>query len=253
MSDNIEPVVELKDLEVTYENGVHALEPVTLDIYDGDFVGVIGPNGSGKSTLLKVILNLVLPSHGSVKLFGQPISTASLRKVGYVPQKTTATDVNFPSTVFETVLMGRVPHAGLFHRLGHEDHDKVEEILESLSLHDLRNRKIGQLSGGQSQRVLVAKALAGEPKLLILDEPTSGIDAPARAEFYKTIETLNHEKRITIMLSSHDIGVVTKLATKVVCLGGSPQFCGLTSDLSGEVLAKMYPHPTELMNHVDHP
>ncbi len=131
MSGEVEAIVELRDVEVIYPGGIHALEHISLDIYDGDFVGVIGPNGAGKSTLLNVLLGLTPISSGSVRLFGQPISGASLRKIGYVPQRTVGVDVNFPSTVYETVLLGRVPHAGLLHRLTNKDHQEADEAIDA--------------------------------------------------------------------------------------------------------------------------
>src|SRR6266571_6115141 len=115
-STNSNPVVELKDVVVEYPNGVRALDKISLDIFDGDLVGLIGPNGAGKSTLLNVILGLILPASGSAKLFGEAISSKNLKHIGYVPQNVHPADQKFPSTVFETVLLGRVPRAGLFHR-----------------------------------------------------------------------------------------------------------------------------------------
>src|ERR1700756_3513480 len=186
-------IVDLEQVGVQYEGGVQALENISLQIYQGDLVGIIGPNGAGNSTLLSVILGLVKPSSGVIRLFGNAISSQGLRRVGYVPQKAQPRDINFPSTVYETVLMGRVPKAGLFHRLGSKDHQKVKEVLERLELSDLKDRRIGLLSGGQSQRVFLAKALVSDPELLILDEPTSSVDAPSRRDFYDILGKLNHE------------------------------------------------------------
>ena len=239
-------IAKFVDVDVTYGGDVDALRHVSLAVDEGDFLGVIGPNGAGKTTLLKVLLGLMPPSHGSVSLFGKPVSTAALRRVGYVPQKNATTDTNSPFTVYETVLLGRAPRAGLLHRLKQEDHHKTDEILVLLSLYDLRNRKIGQLSGGQSQRVLIAKALAGDPDLLILDEPTSGVDSPSRIEIYRILRELNREKGMTMMLSTHDIGVVKRLTNRAVFLHGSLLFYGPTSELSDQVLSKMYDYPIEV-------
>lgn len=246
-------VVEFKDVTVRYPNGVIALDGITLDIHSGDLVGLIGPNGSGKSTLLNVILGLVNPTSGTVLLFGAPVSCENLRRIGYVSQKAQPKDANFPSTVFETVLMGRISKAGLFHRLGREDQKKVEEILTLLNLEDLRNRKIGHLSGGQVQRVFVAKALVSDPELLILDEPASGVDTASETAFYELLEHLNKQLGITVILSSHDVGIVSKLASKVVCINRSLFFCGLHDEFKGSsVLPKMYGYPVEMMQHHDH-
>jgi zinc transport system ATP-binding protein len=248
------PIVELSDVGVEYPNGVLALDGISLQIFERDLIGLMGPNGAGKSTLLSVILGLVTPTQGEVRLFGAPISPANLRRVGYVPQKAQATDPNFPSTVFETVLLGRVPQAGVFHRLNQKDREHVDRVLHMLGIHDLKDRKIGQLSGGQSQRVFVAKALVSDPKLLILDEPTSGIDALSKNEFYGLLENFNRELGITIILSSHDISTITKLANRVACINTNLFFCGSTSEFSSSpVISRVYGYPVELMHHTDHP
>jgi zinc transport system ATP-binding protein len=246
-------IVDIEQVGVQYEGGVQALENISLQIYQKDLVGIIGPNGAGKSTLLSVILGLVKPTTGTVRLFDNRISNDALRRVGYVPQKAQPRDINFPSTVYETVLMGRVSKAGLLHRLGKEDHRKVRSVLERLELYDLKDRRIGLLSGGQSQRVFLAKALVSDPELLILDEPTSGVDAPSRKEFYDILGRLNHESGVTLILSSHDIGIVTTLANRVVCINRTLFFCGDTREFAdSSILAKAYDHPIELVRHHDH-
>jgi zinc transport system ATP-binding protein len=240
-------VAEVRDVDVVYQGGVVALEKVSLTVREGDFLGVIGPNGAGKTTLLSVILGLTRPTRGSTQLFGGPVSPDGLRRVGYVPQKAISTDANFPATVYETVLLGRTMKASRFRRLGHGDLDRVEEAMSLLGIHDLKDRKIGQLSGGQFQRVILAKALAGDPDLLVLDEPTSGVDTPTRTEIYRIMEELNTDRGITLILSTHDIGVVKKLADRAVFLHGSVLFDGSTSELSGQVLSKMYDYPIEVV------
>ena len=244
----------LSDVAVQYPNGVVALDKINLEIFDKDLIGLIGPNGAGKSTLLSVVLGLIKPTRGTVRLFGDPVSPENLRRVGYVPQKAQAMDVNFPATVFEIVLMGRIPQVGMVHRLHRKDREKVGQVLQTLAISDLKDRKIGQLSGGQQQRVFVAKAVVGDPKLLILDEPTSGVDAQSKNEFYTMLEKLNRDMGITIILSSHDIATVTKLANRVACINTSLFFCGSTSEFaSSPVISNVYGYPVELMHHTHHP
>lgn len=244
MSDEAsgKPIVELQDVSVKYPNGVTALEGITFEAYERDLIGVIGPNGSGKSTLLKVILGLIKPNVGTVKLFGEPASAKSLRLIGFVPQRAQVEDTNFPSTVFETVLLGRVANAGIMRRLGRVDYEKAWEILKLLDIYDLRDRKIGQLSGGQSQRVFLAKALVGDPRLLVLDEPTSEVDFDSKKEFYNIVATLNRERGTTIILASHEIAIVSKLANRVVCINRSQFFCGDITDLESSSLLSEWLH-----------
>ena len=169
-------IVEIRDLSVRYPNGVMALEGINLDVNPKDLIALIGPNGAGKSTLLKVILGLTKATSGTIKLFGSQDLGKNLKYVGYVPQSAQARDPNLPFSVYETVMLGRTPVTGLFHGMKDEDRQKVEETLKLFGIYELKDRKIGQLSGGQSQRVFLAKAMVAEPKLLLLDEPTSGVD-----------------------------------------------------------------------------
>ena len=208
------PVVEIRDLNLKYSSGVIALQDINLEVKSKDFIALIGPNGAGKSTLLKLILGLIKPTSGSIKLFLTDASTEAnlsrqlsqtsssstskrlrtifssselnknLKYVGYVPQSAQARDPNLPFSVYETVMLGRTPQKGLLHRIGAKDRKKVEEMLKLFGIYELKDRKIGQLSGGQSQRVFLAKAMVGEPKLLLLDEPTSGVDTTSKKEFY---------------------------------------------------------------------
>ena len=265
------PVVELRNLSLRYPNGVVALQGINLDIQARDFIALIGPNGAGKSTLLKIILGLLRPSSGTIKLnltegspskaeksnLLKPATSAdlntNLKYVGYVPQSAIARDPNLPFSVFETVMLGRVAIDGLFHRSGEKDRKKVEETLRLFGIYDLKDRKIGQLSGGQSQRVFLAKAMVSEPKLLLLDEPTSGVDATSKKDFYNVLERLNKETGITVILSSHDISVITKIANRILCINKSQFFCGENKDFEAETeIPKMYEHPVEIVDHDHH-
>jgi zinc transport system ATP-binding protein len=254
MSEQAKPIVEIRDVSVRYPNGVLALDGINIDVNQKDLIALLGPNGAGKSTLLKVILGLIRPTSGSVNLFGSQELSKNLKYVGYVPQSAQVRDPNLPFSVYETVMLGRTPHAGLFHGVGARDRQKVEETLKLFEIYELKDRKIGQLSGGQSQRVFLAKAMVADPKLLLLDEPTSGVDTSSKSEFYKILERLNNERGITVILSSHDVGVITKIANRVLCINRSQFFCGENADFSANVeIHKVYDHPVELMDHSDHP
>ena len=230
MSDATEPVLELRDVAVEYSGGIRAIDGIRLRVFPHDLLGLLGPNGAGKSTLLAVILGLQKPTRGSVRLFGRPVSPdyllEGLRRLGYVPQRPQSTYPDFPATVLETVLLGRAARARPFRGVTRRERKEAEEILTLLDIHDLRGRRIGRLSGGQTQRVFVAKALVGKPELLVLDEPTSGMDAQSRREFYLMLVHLNRDLGITIVLTSHEVHSVTKLANRIAFLSGTLLFDG---------------------------
>lgn len=253
MADQSE-IVELDDIGVTYHGDIRALEHITLKVSKGDFVGLIGPNGAGKSTLIAVMLGLAKPTTGSVRLFGEPISAKNLKRVGYVPQVANPKDRNFPSTVYETVLLGRVPHSSYFPWFSDRDRKKVEEVMTRLDIQHVRDRRIGDLSGGESQRVFTAKALVGDPELLILDEPTSGADVHVKSEFFDILERMNKELGITTILSLHDISAVTRIARTIICINRTLYFDGRTKEFkASSVLPKAYNYPIELIEHGEHP
>jgi zinc transport system ATP-binding protein len=249
----VRSIVEIRDLGLKYANGVIALQGINLEVNPKDFIALIGPNGAGKSTLLKVILGLIKPTSGKVTLFGCSDLSKNLKYVGYVPQSAQAQDPNLPFSVYETVMLGRTPLKGLFHGMGAKDREKVDETLNMFGIFGLKDRKIGQLSGGQSQRVFLAKAMVAEPKLLLLDEPTSGVDVSSKKEFYDILERLNKETNLTVILSSHDIGVITKIANRILCINRLQFFCGKNEDFSAEIeIPKIYEHPVEIVEHHDH-
>jgi zinc transport system ATP-binding protein len=192
---------------------VCALDRIDLTISQGDFLGIVGPNGGGKTTLLKLLLGLVKPSAGRV--ISSPPFGAPLR-LGYVPQFSQF-DKDFPINVTEVVLMGRlVNHLGRGQRFNLQDRKAVQNLLGKLEIGDLRDRQIGQLSGGQLQRVLIARALAMEPDLLLLDEPTASLDTHYTTELHGLLTNLN--RKTTIVLVTHDLGLLTSGVNKVACL-----------------------------------
>jgi zinc transport system ATP-binding protein len=238
-------ILSIKDLCV-FKDGHTVLDGVNLDLEEGDFLGLIGPNGGGKSTLLKVILGLIRPSRGEVKVFGTSPDAARGR-VGYMPQKTLF-DPNFPVTAFEVVLMGRFSKTGLFRRYSQTDREAALRALEAVGMRELANREIGALSGGEQQRVFVARSLVSEPRLLLLDEPTAGVDAAQQADFYELLSYLNRKKGIAIILVSHDITAVSKYVNKIACLNQRLFYHG-SKELNPEDIVKAYGCPVDMIAH----
>ena len=176
-------IIELDRVCFSYSTE-EVIKDVTLEIHKGDYVGIIGPNGGGKSTILKLMIGILKPTDGSVKLFGTDIQGfKDWEKIGYVPQKTHI-EMNFPITVEELVAMGRYGKRGLFRFPTKEDKEKTLQALKQVDMHDFKNRQISDLSGGQQQRVFIARALASEPEVIFLDEPTVGVDIKTQKQFY---------------------------------------------------------------------
>jgi len=195
------------------------LKNINLNIHRGDYLGVVGANGSGKTTLLKIILGLLSPTSGSVKLFGEDAGSFRERqKIGYVPQKATNFDASFPATVGEVVLMGRYARRGLFHRITDADRDKAISALEQVEMSSYKDRLIGELSGGQQQRVFIARALATDPEIVFLDEPTTGVDQIVKDEFYALLNKLNQELHLTVVLITHDVEGLASGAMHIACI-----------------------------------
>lgn len=209
--------IEVRDVNFGYA-GNPILEDITFDVKEGEYLGIIGPNGGGKTTLFKVILGLLRPQTGEVRIFGEPLDrTKKKHLIGYVPQRSLS-DYYFPATVEEIARSGRTAKLGLFRRFTREDSSAVERMMEVTDVARLKKRLIGELSGGERQRVFIARALASEPKILILDEPDVGVDVTAQEKFYSFLEDLNTRLGITILLISHDIDVVAHQARTVLCL-----------------------------------
>jgi zinc transport system ATP-binding protein len=213
------PVIELDKVRVAMD-GHLILEDITFSVEPGCFVGIIGPNGAGKTTLLKVILGLLQPTSGEVRLFGMKPSQ-TVRKgnyIGYVPQRS-ALDRDLPFSVMDVILMGRVAAVGLIKWFGKKDRADAEDNLRRVGLLDYANRPIGDLSGGQMQRALIARALScGNPKMLILDEPTVGVDIPHQLDFYQLLSNLREEMGLTILVVTHEVAIISKNADRMICL-----------------------------------
>jgi zinc transport system ATP-binding protein len=236
-------LLEMKNVWVSY-NGTPILEDINLSVESGDFLGIIGPNGGGKTTLLKVMLGLITPNRGIVHVLGK--SPAEARHfVGYVPQHALF-DTDFPISVKDVVLMGRYGKAGLFRRYNAEDKQVVMRALEKVNMTGHRDKQIGQLSGGELQRVFIARALVTEPKLLLLDEPTASIDPSMQADFYEILEEL--KQQMGIVMVSHDIGAVSIYVNKIACLNRQLYYHG-TKEISADVLEATYKCPVQMITH----
>jgi zinc transport system ATP-binding protein len=211
-----EPAVQVTDLSVDL-GGRLVLRGIDLTIQPGEVVAVLGTNGSGKSTLIRTLVGLIPAARGDVRLFGTPVSRfRQWRRVGYVPQRITAAG-GVPATVQEVVTSGRLARRRLLRPLTAADKAAVAASLEAVGLSDRRRDAVTELSGGQQQRVLIARALAGEPDLLILDEPTAGVDLTSQAIFTAAVRTLV-QRGTTVVLVSHDLGPMDELIDRAVVL-----------------------------------
>lgn len=236
-------IVEIEHLTIEYPD-VKAVDDVSFTVNQGDFLGIIGPNGAGKSTLFASMLSLNTKYKGTIKFFDTDIRKSKnyLKEIGYVPQKPIF-EKNFPATVNDVVKMG-------LHK--ESDENKIDEILQQLWIHELSERRIGELSGGQQQRVFIAKALVNTPKVLILDEPVTGIDQQSIDLFYSILKELNSKQNITIIWSSHDLDAVNQLANHVACLNRTLFFHGESDEFfNNDDLVNQYSEAS-MQEHMHH-
>lgn len=243
------PVVELVNVTVAFDGQV-VLEDVNLRVEPGRFVAIIGPNGAGKTTLLRVILGLVKPVKGKVRVFGKPPERLGddRSRIGYVPQ-ILSVDLKFPITAGEVVLMGLYGRLGLLRRPSREDVEQARHAMARVGVADLWDVPFGVLSGGQRQRVLLARALVNNPELLILDEPTTGVDVAATDALYTLLHTF-HDQGMTILVVSHDVGVVASYVDTVACINRRLVAHGRPKEVLGsEQLAQMYGCDVALFTH----
>ena len=236
-------VIRLDDIWVHYD-GIPVLEGINLSVEPNKFLGIIGPNGGGKTTLLKVILGLIKPTRGNISVLGQ-LPEKGRKSIGYISQYTLF-DRDFPVSVSDVVLMGRYGKAGLYRRYSEEDKRAVNEALKTVDMLDYQDRQVGKLSGGEQQRVFIARALATDPKILLLDEPTASIDPNMQAEFYELIESL--KQRMSVVMVSHDISAVSIHVDQIACLNHQLFYHG-SKEVSAEALEKTYRCPIQLIAH----
>ncbi|MEY6432608.1 ABC transporter ATP-binding protein [Thioalkalicoccus limnaeus] len=230
----MEPAIEIDGLSFSY-GGEPVLEDVDLTVTAGEFLGLVGPNAGGKSTLLKLILGLLEPQTGRIRVLGRPPRHASTL-IGYVPQYP-AFARDFPIQVQDVVLMGRLGLGRSFGRYRPSDRDAAGAALAEVEATDLARRPIGTLSGGQLQRVLLARALVGEPRILILDEPTANIDMRLEDDIFDLLRALN--ERLTILLVSHDVAFISRYITRVACLNRT-LICHRTDAIDGPLIQSLY-------------
>lgn len=215
----MEKIAHARDIYFGYDNNL-VLEDIELDIYKGDYMGIVGPNGSAKSTLLKLFLNILKPHRGTIELFGKSMDEfQEWGKIGYVAQKSNSFNTSFPATVLEVVAANLYPKVGLFRSIKKEHLKQVEKSLSIVGMEEYKNRLIGNLSGGQQQRVFIARTLVSSPELIFLDEPTVGIDSKSQEEFYNLMKRLNKDFKITLVMVSHDIQTIKENVNKVAYMG----------------------------------
>ena len=239
-------LVTLRGVTFSYI-GAPVLIDVDLTIEAGDFLAILGPNGSGKTTLVKIILGLLRPSSGQVEIFGKPPADfTGWDRIGYVPQKATHIDPFFPASVDEVVGMALLSSRGRRSVPAREGRARVRRALELVGMAEFAKEPIGHLSGGQQQRVFIARALVTSPRVLFLDEPTTGVDAETQAAFYDMLDRLNRNEGLTIVLVTHDIGIVNKHVNRVACLNQKLVYHG---DHAGFCRSAAF---RELIGHGDH-
>ncbi|SEQ28280.1 metal ABC transporter ATP-binding protein [Piscibacillus halophilus] len=249
MSD---PIVTVQNVYHRYDQQT-VLENINFNIEEGAFVGLVGPNGSGKTTLIKLMLGIEKLQRGNITAFGQPIQKFKNKgRISYVSQKANSFSRGFPATVKEVVSMGVIHNQRRFLPDQKKDQGLVKSALQKVNMEEYINRNIGDLSGGQQQRVFIARAIANNPKLLILDEPTVGVDSQNVEQFYDLLSKLNQELGITLVLVSHDIGAITTYVTDLLCLNRSIHYHGNPNEfesLTDEQRSILYGHQINTITH----
>lgn len=240
-------LVQIEGLEFAYHEQP-VLRDINLQVEAGTTLGVIGPNGGGKTTLMRLLLGLLQPTRGRIRVDGLPPRAAVARGdiLGYLPQHLPAVD-QFPLTVRQVVRLGLAGKTGLFRAYRREDLAFVETLIERVGLGDLAGQSVGTLSGGQLQRVFIAKALAGRPKLLILDEPTTAIDRSAQQRVIEMIQQLKAELGLTIILISHDLRAVSAIADRIACLNVTLHYHDIPEHLPADLVYQMFACDLEAM------
>jgi len=242
LTDSRQPIIQFDHASFGFP-GVTALEDISLSISEGEFVGVIGPNGSGKTTLCRAVLGLMAPTEGHLHIFDcacEALRCYHRAKIGYLPQKGVV-DRNFPVTVLETVMMGRYGALGLLRRPGAKDRQIAMDALAQVSMDQHKDTALGCLSGGQQQRVFIARALAQQPKVLLLDEPTTGLDITMQHNVIELVQHLHKKLKLTVLLITHDINMIRSRVDRLVLLKTRLFAAGSPSEvLKPDILSQVY-------------
>jgi len=220
--------IQFSNVTVGYGNSI-VLENLNLKITKGEYVGIVGPNGSGKTTFLKTLLNSILPISGEIFIYGKPLNRKIRNDIGYVPQSSSIPR-DFPLSVREAVVMGRYGQIGLLHQPKKSDYSAVHDALVQVHMHGFANRPIGHLSGGEQQKVLIARALARKPTILLMDEPTSALDFEMTKSVFKLVDELNKEYGLTVIMIHHNVSLIRKHCQRLLIFDGTIRFDGLPDD-----------------------
>ncbi|MDD2651935.1 MAG: metal ABC transporter ATP-binding protein [Sulfurimonas sp.] len=247
------PIFDVKNLSfVVKEHAI--LSNISLEIFPSEYIAVIGPNGGGKTTLVRMLLGLEKPTNGEVKIYGKKLSHfKEWYKIGYVPQRASLVDSSFPATVLDIVNMGRTSQRTLFSTLSKSDKKFVHDAMQKMDILDLADKMVGTLSGGQRQRVMIARALASNPKILILDEPNTGVDIASQKKFYTLLRELNKKDGITIVFITHDIGVIADDIARLFTINQKAIICNNPKQtLSCEEMSSLYGIDAHLLHNHRH-
>ncbi len=236
-------VVDIDNVSFHY-GSVLVLQDVSLQIVEDEFIGIIGPNASGKSTLLKLILGLLQPDKGTIRCLQSPVGQHA-SKIGYVPQHITFSR-DFPITVIEAILMGHVSRNAYCFSYSKAEMEAAYSAMQTLGIEELAQRQVGALSGGQLQRVLLARALVSKPEILLLDEPTANVDIKAEEDIFALLK--NYSEHMTIIVVSHDIAFISGYVDRVACLNRT-LVCHNTESISGKMIEELYEAPVRMIHH----
>ena len=247
------PIFDVKNLCFSVR-GQKILEDISFEIFNGEYIAIIGPNGGGKTTLIRMLLGLEKPTSGTIRIFGKRVKDfKEWYKIGYVPQRAAHVDANFPATVEDIVKMGRIAKRKLFATMTKEDKQAVYDAMQKMDILNLKDKMVGTLSGGQRQRVMIARALASAPKILILDEPNTGVDVKSQQRFYRLLGELNKREGITILFITHDIGVIADDIGRLFTINQKATICNDPKKvLSCEDMSELYGIEAHLLHNHRH-